>query len=185
MWGDNPEFDYEDDFDSPTKLQNRTVKQSMQSTVEQNLKIINEIQINLNINGVGETSTVQANYTKGMTTTDEVMKAVTKAAIDVGAQQGDPVGDILQIVTETTGGVLDRKESQEESESGQAVIIIICIVGCVLICVIVVAAYLCYRNKGVNGAVRKRRKGGAQGGVCGTVSRWFQVRKRKKGEYKN
>ena len=141
MWnGEDGIYDYDDDFDSPKGFGDRTVVRGVQKSTVQNVNIVNDININVNINGVTEMSTVRVNVTEIVERNDEFTKTVTGITDDVS--KAERVTEVMDSITEAA---LSNNELLEDNGSGNGMLIVVCIVGGVLFCVIILAVYLWYR----------------------------------------
>ena len=141
MWnGEDGSYDYDDDFDSPKGFGDRTVVRGVQKSTVQNVNIVNDININVNINGVTEMSTVRVNVTEIVERNDEFTKTVTGITDDVS--KAERVTEVMDSITEAA---LSNNELLEDNGSGNGMLIVVCIVGGVLFCVIILAVYLWYR----------------------------------------
>ena len=141
MWnGEDGSYDYDDDFDSPKGFGDRSVVRGVQKSTVQNVNIVNDININVNINGVKEMSTVRVNVTEIVEPNDEVTKTVTGVMDEVS--KAERVTEVMDSITEAA---LSNNELLEDNGSGNGMVIVVCIVGGVLFCVIILAVYLRYR----------------------------------------
>ena len=141
MWnGEDGIYDYDDDFDSPKGFGDRTVVRGVQKSTVQNVNIVNDININVNINGMTEISTVCVNVTEMVERNDEFTKTVTGIMDDVS--KAERVTEVMDSITEAA---LSNNELLEDNGSGNGMLIVVCIVGGVLFCVIILAVYLWYR----------------------------------------
>ena len=140
MWGQNEDFDYEGDFDSGSIPTIPTVQKSIQKS-SQNVQVINNVKIDVSIIG-REITTAQTSSTLGAeiidTVTETVIKSISKEEGDIGKRL------ILKNVTEVIEESLSTKEG-EESETGDSGTIVVWVAAGILICVIIVTGYLCYR----------------------------------------
>jgi hypothetical protein len=141
MWnGEDGIYDYDDDFDSPKGFGDRSVVRGVQKSTVQNVNIVNDININVNINGVTEMSTVRVNVTEIVERNDEFTKTVTGITDDVS--KAERVTEVMDSITEAA---LSNNELLEDNGSGNGMVIVVWIVGGVLFCVIILAVYLRYR----------------------------------------
>jgi len=141
MWnGEDGIYDYDDDFDSPKGFGDRSVVRGVQKSTVQNVNIVNDININVNINGVTEMSTVRVNVTEIVERNDEFTKTVTGITDDVS--KAERVTEVMDSITEAA---LSNNELLEDNGSGNGMVIVVWIVGGVLFCVIILVVYLRYR----------------------------------------
>ena len=141
MWnGEDGSYDYDDDFDSPKGFGDHTVVRGVQKSTVQNVNIVNDININVNINGMTEMSTVRINVTEMVERNDEFTKTGTGIIDDVS--KAERITEVMENITEVA---LSNNEVLEDNGSGNGMVIVVCIVGGVLFCVIILAVYLRYR----------------------------------------
>ncbi|XP_023348047.1 uncharacterized protein LOC111716796 [Eurytemora carolleeae] len=88
-----------------------------------------------------EISTVCVNVTEMVERNDEFTKTVTGIMDDVS--KAESITEVMDSITEAA---LSNNKLLEDNGSGNGMVIVVCIVGGVLFCVIILAVYLRYRN---------------------------------------